>query len=57
MAIGQTARVLKTDIHTYSVKEFEQLLKNQGLSQVTVEKYKINSFLLPISRIVIEQSI
>ena len=34
----------RAHIHTYSVKEFEQLLKNQGLSQVTVEKYKINWF-------------
>jgi len=34
----------RAHIHTYSVKEFEQLLKNQGLTQITVEKYKINWF-------------
>ena len=34
----------RAHIRTYSVKEFDQLLKNQGLSQVTVEKYQINWF-------------
>ena len=34
----------RAHIRTYSVKEFEQLLKNQGLTQITIEKYKINWF-------------
>ena len=34
----------RAHIRTYSVKEFDQLLKNQGLIQVTVEKYQINWF-------------
>ncbi len=34
----------RAHVHTYTVKEFEQLFQNQGLTEIQVSRYKINWF-------------
>lgn len=34
----------RAHVHTYTVKEFEQLFQSQGLTEIQVSKYKLNWF-------------